>query len=62
VIYDAGVYGSVAWIDTQRMVGGFVALDDYSKMSASVSWKLVLDEIIPLVGEIVDEARLAVEE
>jgi CubicO group peptidase (beta-lactamase class C family) len=60
VHYDSGAYGSVAWIDTARMVGGFVAIDDYSRRSASASWNLVLDEIIPLVGQIVDEARLEV--
>lgn len=57
VSYDSGLYGSVAWIDTQRMVGGFVAIDDYSKQSAGASWALILDEIIPLVGELVDDAR-----
>jgi CubicO group peptidase (beta-lactamase class C family) len=62
VNYDSGLYGSVAWIDTQRMVGGFVAVDDYSKQSAGASWALILDEIIPLIGELVDEARIAAEE
>ena len=59
IYFDAGAYGSVAWIDTQRMVGGFVAVDDYSKGSTYPTWNLVVDEIIPLVGKIVDEARAA---
>lgn len=62
VVYDTSLYGSVAWIDTQRMVGGFVAIDDYSGASTGASWAIILDELIPLVGEIVDEARLAVEQ
>jgi CubicO group peptidase (beta-lactamase class C family) len=61
IIYDSGAYGSVAWIDTHRMVGGFVAIDDYSKASTGASLALILEDIIPLVGEIVDEARMAAE-
>jgi len=61
VLYDSGAYGSVAWIDTRKMVGGFVAIDDYSHGSAVAAWNLVLGEIIPMVGEIVDEARMVVE-
>jgi hypothetical protein len=57
VLYDPGSYGSVAWLDTQRMVGGFIAIDDYSKATYSDSQNLTLYEIIPLVGQIVDEAR-----
>lgn len=58
VIYDIGAYGSAAWIDTKRMIGGFVAVDDYTFTGGFVqSWTLVVGEIIPLVGELVDEAR-----
>jgi CubicO group peptidase (beta-lactamase class C family) len=60
VFYDPGGYGSVAWLDTQRMVAGFIAIDDYSKSTYSDSQELTLYEIIPLVGQIVDEARLEV--
>jgi CubicO group peptidase (beta-lactamase class C family) len=62
VVYDSGIYGAIVWIDTQRMVGGFVAIDDYSKQSTGDSWALILDEIIPLVGQIVDDARAAVDQ
>jgi len=61
VYFDSGSYGSVAWIDTDRMVGGFIAIDDYSHASAFPARDLVLDEIIPMVADIVDEARMAVE-
>lgn len=61
LFYDTGGYGSVAWLDTERMVGGFIAIDDYSKATYSDSQNLTLYEIIPLVGQIVDEARLEVE-
>jgi CubicO group peptidase (beta-lactamase class C family) len=58
VIYDTGVYGSIAWIDTKRMIGGFVAVEDYALEGGIVqSWALFLNEIIPLVGELVDDAR-----
>lgn len=60
VIYDSGLYGSIAWIDTRRMVGGFVAVEDYATTGASFQTiRFVQNEIIPLVGELVDEAREA---
>lgn len=59
VVFDAGAYGSVAWIDTKRMIGGFVAVEDYAQEGGVIqqSWILVLNEIIPLVGQLVDDAR-----
>jgi CubicO group peptidase (beta-lactamase class C family) len=58
VFYDSGAYGSVVWIDTKRMIGGFVAVEDLPLTGDfAKSWDLVLNEIIPLVGELVDEAR-----
>jgi len=60
VIYASGTYGSIAWIDTHRMVGGYVAVDDYSESATYEYLNLVLYEIIPLVADIVDEARMAV--
>lgn len=61
VFYDSGAFGSVAWIDTRQNVGGFVAIDDYSRGSAVATWNLVLAEIIQMVGEIVDEAQMTAE-
>ena len=62
VLYANGTYGSVAWIDTVRQVGGFVAIDNYEETATSGPiggevWNLVLAEIIPLVGESVDDAH-----
>jgi hypothetical protein len=58
VIYDTGAYGSVAWIDTKRMIGGFVAVEDYAQEGGFIqAQNLVLNEIIPLIKELVDDAR-----
>ncbi len=58
LFWDPGAYGSVAWIDTARMIGGFVAIDDYTTISSPDPILLVRDEIIPLVERAVDDARL----
>jgi hypothetical protein len=63
VIYDTGLFGAIAWIDTTRMIGGFVAVEDYALEGGfAQSWTLVLNETIPLVGELVDDARAAVDQ
>lgn len=59
VLYASGTYGEIAWIDTNRNVGGFVAIDDYTETASADYLNLTLFEIIPMVGEIVDEARMA---
>ena len=44
VFYSTGSFGSIAWIDTKRSIGGFVAVDAYGVAGAnSESWNLVLD-------------------
>ena len=57
LFWDPGTFGSVAWLDTARRIGGFVAIDDYSTYLAPEPRELVLEEIIPLVSRVVDEAR-----
>ena len=57
LFWDPGTFGSVAWLDTARRIGGFVAIDDYSSYLAPEPRELVLEEIIPLVSRAVDEAR-----
>ncbi len=57
LFWDPGAFGSVAWLDTARQIGGFVAIDDYSNYDGSAPTLLVLDEIIPLVAGAVDAAR-----
>ncbi|WP_116363997.1 serine hydrolase domain-containing protein [Parahaliea mediterranea] len=57
VFYDPGAFGAVAWIDTAREIGGYVAIDDYSRTDAEAPVALVLNKIIALVAEEVDRAR-----
>ena len=57
LFWDPGTFGSVAWLDTARRIGGFVAIDDYSSYLAPEPRELVLEEIIPLVSRAVDKAR-----
>jgi CubicO group peptidase (beta-lactamase class C family) len=57
LFWDPGTFGSVAWLDTARRIGGFVAIDDYSNYVAREPRELVLGEIIPLVAQAVDDAR-----
>jgi CubicO group peptidase (beta-lactamase class C family) len=58
VIYDSGGFGSIAWIDTQTNVGGYIAVDDYAREDPYEYLDLVWFEIIPMVRELVDQARL----
>lgn len=60
MFYDPGAFGAVAWIDIERGIGGYVAIDDYSRTEPEAPVGLVLDTIIPLVAGAVDEARAAV--
>jgi CubicO group peptidase (beta-lactamase class C family) len=62
LLRDTGKYGSIAWLDTKRMIGGFVPIDAYTGANPWDSWLLVLDEIIPLIGQIVDDARAVVDQ
>jgi CubicO group peptidase (beta-lactamase class C family) len=57
LFWDPGAFGSVAWIDTARRIGGFVAIDDYSNYDGSEPTSLVLADIVPLVAAAVDAAR-----
>ncbi|GAB3276475.1 serine hydrolase domain-containing protein [Parahaliea aestuarii] len=57
VFYDPGAFGAVAWIDTAREIGGYVAIDDYSRTDSGAPVQLVLEEIIAMVAEEVDRAR-----
>jgi CubicO group peptidase (beta-lactamase class C family) len=57
LFWDPGAFGSVAWLDTARQIGGFVAIDDYASFAAAEPTLLVLREIIPLAAAAVDAAR-----
>jgi CubicO group peptidase (beta-lactamase class C family) len=54
-------FGAMAWLDTRRMIGGYVAIDDYTGTDPNAPIDMVTDEIIPLVEEAVDAARAAVD-
>lgn len=70
VVLDPGLYGSIGWLDAERGIGGFVAVDDYSYTLIDASLnpqrplappaQIVIDEIIQLHQQAVDEARAAV--
>ena len=54
VFYDPGAFGSVSFIDTRRGIGGFVAIDEYSRADAGAPVILTLTEILPLIQEAID--------
>ena len=55
--WDPGAFGAVAWIDTLRGIGGYMAIDDYDTSSSSAAINLLIFEIIPLIESAVDAAR-----
>jgi CubicO group peptidase (beta-lactamase class C family) len=57
VFYDPGLFGAISWIDIERGIGGYVAIDDYSNTASGDPINLVLSEIIDLVAAEVDRAR-----
>lgn len=57
VVYDPGAFGAVSWLDMERGIGGYVAIDEYTLDNASDVYALVLDHIIPLQQQAVDAAR-----
>ena len=60
-LYSApGAFGSVPWIDTERMIGGTVAFDEYRDQTAVSARLFVLNELIPIIQKIVDDARAEV--
>jgi CubicO group peptidase (beta-lactamase class C family) len=61
IYYDPGAFGAVSWIDIERGIGGYVAIDDYSRARPGDVYALVLDQIIPLQQRAVDKARAALD-
>ena len=55
--WDPGAFGAVAWIDTSRGIGGYMAIDDYDTSSSSAAINLLIFEVIPLIESVVDAAR-----
>lgn len=58
---DFGAFGSISWLDTRRMIGGYVAIDDYYSLDAGAVRDLVKKDVIPLIEQIVDEGRATAE-
>jgi CubicO group peptidase (beta-lactamase class C family) len=59
IVYDPGAFGAVSWLDMERGIGGYVAIDDYTRADPGAVYALVLDQIIPLQQQAVDAARAA---
>ena len=57
VYADPGLFGDTAWIDVERGIGGFVAIDRLVLPGSSVPVALVYSEIIDAVAAEVDRAR-----
>ena len=57
IVYDPGAFGAIAWLDMARGIGGYVAIDDYTRRDPAAVYRLVLEQIIPLQQQAVDEAR-----
>ena len=65
IFFDPGLFGSIAWIDVERNIGGYVAIDHYpssqvdveARAAAQATRDLVLDEIMALFATTVDTDR-----
>ncbi len=53
---DPGLYGSVAWLDTDRGIGGLVLLSDYTSPHSNDGSAMVTGELIGLVEAALDSA------
>ncbi|NQX89512.1 MAG: beta-lactamase family protein [Halioglobus sp.] len=55
--FDPGAFGAISWMDLERGIGGYVAIDDYSRRDPNAVRDLVLGTVIPLQQALVDDAR-----
>jgi CubicO group peptidase (beta-lactamase class C family) len=51
---DPGAFGSISFIDIGRGIGGYIAIDDYSRADPGAPVALVREEIIPMIQKIMD--------
>jgi CubicO group peptidase (beta-lactamase class C family) len=51
---DPGAFGAISFIDVERGIGGYVAIDDYSRDDAGAPVALVRKTIIPLIQAVID--------
>ena len=61
VYHDPGAFGAISFIDVERRIGGYVAIDDYSVVDAGAPIGLVRGTIIPLLQAAYDAASGASE-
>lgn len=59
ILYDPGAFGAISWLDMERGIGGYVAIDEYTRADPGAITVLVLGVIIPLQQQAVDAARTA---
>ena len=51
---DPGAFGSVSFLDIERGFGGYVAIDDYTRVDADAPARLVRRDIVPLLQSAFD--------
>ena len=51
---DPGAFGSISFLDIERGFGGYVAIDDYTRVDADAPVRLVRQDIIPLLQSAFD--------
>jgi len=51
---DPGAFGAVSFIDVERGIGGYIAIDDYTRVDSSAPVGLVRRTIIPLIQALID--------
>lgn len=51
---DPGAFGAISFIDVERGIGGYIAIDDYSSEDADAPVALVQQTIIPLIQAVID--------
>ncbi len=51
---DPGAFGSISFLDVERGFGGYVAIDDYTRVDADAPVRLVRQNIIPLLQSAFD--------
>lgn len=51
---DPGAFGAISFIDVERGIGGYIAIDDYSREDAGAPVALVRQTIIPLIQAVID--------
>ena len=52
---DTGAFGAISFIDIEHGIGGYIAIDDYSREDSGAPVTLVRQTIIPLIQGIIDD-------